>query len=83
MRRIFRPKFLEFLRDLIPENNPDIAEKIEAVRTQLLADNMSEICGHQWMTLFVGQHILSFINAREKVTYPQRENKSCVQFWSS
>jgi hypothetical protein len=68
---VFRPKFLEFLRDLIPENNPDIAEKIEVVRMQLLADNLSKICGHQcWAT-----HSKFHQYAREKVTYPQRDNQ--------
>jgi hypothetical protein len=67
MRRIFRPKFFNFLRDLIPENNPNIDSKIEKVRTELLADTSLDICGHQWMTLFVAQHILSFINARDTV----------------
>jgi hypothetical protein len=64
---LFRPKFLSFLRDLIPAENIDAKERMENVKNELsnLDDHVS---GHRWMTVFVASHIICFLNAREKVT---------------
>ena len=63
---LFRPKFIGFLKGLIPPNSKELEEKILKVLAHLV-DSKSDLRGHCWTTLFVALHILHYFHARDKV----------------
>ena len=67
-RPMFRPKFLDFLRDLVSTCDSEIIAAFEKLLEEIGQVDL-DISSSRWMTMFVAAHLLSFKRVQDKVTH--------------
>ena len=65
---MFRPKFFDFLRDLVSTCDSEITATYEQLLEEIGQVDL-DISSSRWMTMFVAAHLLSFKRVQDKVTH--------------